>query len=189
MNEHSTNKYKMYFLHATTLDGMIEILKSGTIKLGNVVSGSQFGSNCDCIFLSAYFDDIKNIKMTYQMTLLLKPEIIYDYKLSFGKGWGYQPNYVIIKKNDKQLDIKLKKIRTYLKDPDLPPVLKGLGVLEHELMIQEEIPLNKYLAGIILFCVKDQKNKVIKVLSDQKIKTKIYTTNKPPKYNDLFDKS
>lgn len=179
------NKYNFYFLHATTYKNLKKILKSGYISAKNNTD-IQFGSGQD-IYFSVYFDDIENIDRTFQYNLLLSPKIVNDYEVHFNKGWGFKRDFVIINKNDNQVNKKLETIHNYLKNPDLPNnLMKSLKITYHELFVEQDIPLEKYLIGLICYCDNVVYEKIKRLLSKLKLNhIKVFNTNIPPSYDDI----
>ena len=108
-------KYKYYLMHGTTLKNLRSILKSGYIVLGNNINviENQFGNKNNVIYMSIYFEKLKNIKKTFYFELLLHPKILFDHDISFNGGWGFSRNIVNIKKNDND-NIISNKIKKYM---------------------------------------------------------------------------
>lgn len=182
-------KYKFYFLHATTLANLKLILKSDKIKLGDDVSikEHQFSSGLNVIYLSMYFDLLQNIQQSYPISLIINPKLLFDYIVHFNKGWGYQQDFVIINKKDKMINNKMNIIINYLKNPDIPDKLKGIGIKEHEIFIEKSIPLEKYLIGIICNCDNETFNKIKYMVKKSKYNNiQIFKQNIVPKFDDIF---
>jgi hypothetical protein len=180
-------KHKFYFMHATTYNNLLQILHDKTIKLGNANINNEkiLSDGCDVIFLNAMFDDLKNIKSSPQKyVLLLSPKILIDFDIQFTKGWGYQPNYVTIKKHDKNVVEKFDKICEFIKKPDLPKQLLTIDFMQHEFSVKKEIKLKKYLLGIVAInCTKTECGNI----RDKLIKDFDYVTiyNNFPDYDHL----
>lgn len=153
-------KEKFYFIHNPMgYSNMIEILKSGEMKLGSEVSKRRrkmsgmevFGS----IFTTIYFPELKNIK--HWPGLVFSQDLFYDYDLHVDAGWGNK-DLVDIKKDDskKDKDKALKKIKKYLKNPTSVLETKILAALGDFMMTQalfnKRIPLDKYLVAICGYC-------------------------------------
>lgn len=189
---------KYYLIHSTkSINSLLNILKTGVIKGGMYVdkkyrmfSGVDDNVN-DSVFCSIYFDDLKNIPFTFSISLLFSPKILKELPFAFGKGWGFQPMFEIFKPYDKKTEFtkKLKKIRKYIKNPDLPEKLKEQpGLFHHELFTSKEVEINKYLVGIICYC-DDEKSveKIKKAIKKSGLKNiKLFRTNIPPSYDELF---
>ncbi len=183
------DKYKFYFLHSTTFKNLKSMLKTKYIKLGTDpdVKERIWSSGHDSVYLSIYFDDIKNLTNAQNITLLLSSILIFDYKIHFNKGWGYEEDFVIINRKDDNVTSKIKKIRKYLKDPDLPEKIKGLKWWEHEIFVEKKISLDKYLVGLICVCPNEELIKIKKLLKKLNMGyVKLYTTNDLPSYFELI---
>ena len=183
----NTNKY--YLLHATTINNLASIIKSGYIKKVEQLDNyeEQFGSVRGRIFLSMQAEKLKNIKVSYDMVILLHPEIMFDRGVLFNKGWGYNCGFIKIKTSDttKEKTKKLKKFVKYLEDPDLPPILKGWGLKEHEIEIKKQVDIKEHMVGIICNAPKETYDKIKKLLKLCGYDVPVFNTNVPPDYNEL----
>jgi hypothetical protein len=153
-------KEKFYFIHNPMgYSNMIEILKSGEMKLGSEVSQRRrkmAGKRIyDSIFTMLYFPDLKNIK--HWPGLVFSQDLFYDYDLHVDAGWGNK-DLVDIKKEDskKDKDKALKKIRKYVKNKES---VLGKKVAEmmpdfmsNQVQFFKRIPLDKYLVAICGYC-------------------------------------
>lgn len=188
---------KYYLIHGTKSgNSLLNILKTGIVKGGVFVnpkyrmwSGDDDNVN-DSIFCSIYFDDLKNIPFTFSISLLFSPKILKDLPFTFGKGWGYDPSFESFKPSNTKSEFKkkIRKIRKYLKNPDLPQKLKEqTGLFHHELYTQKEVEISKYLVGII--CYSDDEKfieKLKKAIKKTGLNIKLFKTNIPPDYDELF---
>lgn len=103
--------------------------------------------------MSMYFQDIKNLKHVQNISLIFHPKIINKYGMSFSKGWGFQPNFVTIGKqeDDQIVHSKINKIKQYLVNlDDLPQKVKEFSELfHHEVLFNHTIPLKDNLLSIV----------------------------------------
>ena len=99
----SINKY--IFVHnTTTYDNLIEILKTGEIKISSQVDVKRRirtgESTHDFIYGNIYFYDIKNMTHFQDYSLILSPKLLQDYDMRFNKGWTGK-KIIEIKQKDK----------------------------------------------------------------------------------------
>lgn len=107
--------------------------------------------------------------------------------MHFNKGWGYHQDFVVINKKDKQLKNKIKTIVNYLSNVDLPKQLKGVGIKEHEIYVNEPIILDKYLIGVICYCTDELFKKIKKILIRAGYDDiNIFRSNVPPEFDELI---
>lgn len=151
---------KFYLLHGTKSEkSLIRILKDGYLLSGQKVDkkyrfhgGEE--NELNEIFFNIYFDDIKNLDIVFPFTLIFKSDLLKNQDFVFNKGWGYQVAYEQFLKSDdnKIFKNKIKKIKKFLKDPNLPPTLKNnSGIFHHELHTHKKINIKKFLIGIICY--------------------------------------
>ncbi len=159
-------KYDFYFIHFTKEENLISILKDGYLKLGEEVplSGKFFsGHDLPYIYSSIYFPDIKNLQQMRYCALLLRPEIVKKYGCIFNKSMAVGPTEgsIFLNKIDsfEILNDKLKKIRKFLKNPDLPEKL--IGYYSHEVLFSKRIQLEDNLLAIVYNVSSDKKIKKI----------------------------
>ena len=189
--------YKYYLVHGTSsMDSLINILKTNKLKAGKHVLEKyrKFGgieeNNSEEVYFSIYFNDLKNLTNTFDVSLLFHPNLLKDRNFVFNKGWGYCPNYVIFEAYDTDFKNKIKKIHKYLKHPDLPKILYEFHtLLHHELYTidKSDIIVDKYLVGIICLCTDEYKlNKIKQLIKKINPNIKLYNTNIPPTYDELI---
>lgn len=183
---------KFYLLHGTKSEkSLYEILKSGYLLSGKYVDkkyrmhGGIEDNVLKEIFFNIQFNDIKNIDVTLPFTLIFHPNLLSDYDFKCGKGWGYNTNFIDFNKTDsrEEFKTKLKKLRKFIKNPDLPEIYKKFGgILQHELFMAGKVKITKYLVGIICYTSNDKIIKKIEKLTN----VLIFTSNIPPKYVDVI---
>lgn len=148
-----------FFMHGTkNFDNLLSILDDEYIFLGKDVdekyrflSGSETES--DEIYMSIYFKDIDNIKHFLGITLILDCKLIYDRDLVFQEGWyGSNPIYFSKNDNKKTFNAKFKHMHDFLENPITVPqkIREFSGLMDHQVLTSEPIPLKKYLRGIAL---------------------------------------
>jgi hypothetical protein len=155
---------KFYLLHGTKSEkSLLEILKTGYLLGGKYVDKKYRMHGCiednvlKEIFFNIQFDDIKNIDMTFPFSLIFHPSLLHNKNFKCGKGWGYDSNFIDFNKTDsrKEFKSKLKKLRKFLKNPDLPDVYKKFGgIFQHEIFISGKINIKKYFIGVICYTSK-----------------------------------
>lgn len=159
--------YGFYFTHfVSTPDTVFQILKDGCIKLSkDVPIENRVFSGTDPIeylYTNIQFDDVNNLQPTGDVTLLLSPQLFYDFDLIFNKAWLKFPviDSIYVYNHD-SLEIKenkLQQIKKYVFNPtfyaDTPlgkivGNLRTLGRMSHEILFTKQIPLEQYLIGIL----------------------------------------
>jgi hypothetical protein len=167
-NRKGNNKMNnVYIIHRfIELDSLIKILKSGKIKKDPKNNKGFNPMSQRVVFLNGYSPKIKNITSDSQM-LILSDKILEDFDVYFNHGWkgGIGPSSIKIN-NNKQL---LKELKNPKINKKLLKLTKGMEYMRHEIMIDNDVDINKYLVGIIV--EKDKENIIKPLLPD---KTKIY---------------
>ena len=169
--------------NTTTFDNLLEILKSGEIKISSLVDEKRrirTGENLhNFIYGNIYFYDIKNMTHFQDYTLLLSPTLLEDYDIKINKGWtGKQLVYIKNNNSTKTKNNKLNKVKSWLKNPiDLSEILRSdtSGFMLHEVLFYKNIPIKKYLVGIICNQCDESKLNQIKKYIDSSVK--IHLTN------------
>ena len=153
--------YDFYFIHSTMCyNNLLDILKTGILYPGKFVKPEQRQycgeeTESDYIFMNIYFEDISNIEFTYDYTLIFHPKIMMENGFIFNRGWaGKNENSIEIFSNDNNniTNKKIKSIHDFLKDPELPAIIKekSPGTHHHEILFDHPINLdNGNLIGII----------------------------------------
>lgn len=101
----------------------------------------------------------------------------------FSKGWsGVTDKSIYLHESDKLEDKykKISEIKEYLKNPSFYP-FRTSGWLEHEIMIDRPIPLDKYLISINCVCSKEYKKKIKKIVKLKYPRVKILNCPKNEK--------
>jgi len=185
-------KEKFILLHFTkNYDSLIEILKCGSLKASKYLRTDQMFMSGDTksnyIYMSIYFDDLKNLTHAMDFTLIFDPKVYYKHKkdIMFNKGWGFK-KMVLSKDRDKNIAI----IKKYIQDlDDLPEKIKEFSpLLHHELLIEGKIKLKNNLIGIICNnCSKNQMEEINNILEQNRINNvKIFDRNIVPDYDKLL---
>jgi len=185
-------KDKFIFLHFTkNYDSLIDILKDGTLKAGKYLKNEQLFMSGDTkskyIYMSIYFDNIKNLTHGMDYTLIFRPEIYYNNKkeIRFNKGWGFKKMDLTENRND-----NIKIIKKYLQELDeLPEKIKEFSpLLHHEILFEGKIRLRGNLIGII--CNNCSKEKLIEInntLKNRKLNNvKVFDNNIIPDYDMII---
>lgn len=196
------NEYKYFLIHGTkNLDNLINIFKSKYIYPGKDVEISkrwwlgdtkEYSTPSHNIYMNINFNDINNLNYSFPFSVIIDPKILKKYGGTFGLGWGYSPNNIIIEKNDMYIDDKLNKIKYKLLNINmyLPEILaKAESFMLHEIIINHKIS-TKYIIGII--CKVDESkyfNEINELKKLTKNKIPIFTTNviKDIKYKFLMN--
>lgn len=186
---------KFYLLHGTKSDKtLLKILSDEYLLSGKNVDkkyrmhGGE-DNELDQIFFNIYFDDIKNIDIMFPFTLIFKSEILKKHNFVFNKGWGFEVAFETFNKKDADFLFKkkIRKIRKYLKSPDIPAILlNNPGIFHHELYTETPINIKKYLIGIVC-CTTNNKIKIKLDKIAKRMNILIFETNKPPPYDKLID--
>jgi hypothetical protein len=155
------------FIHNTFgYDNLISILKSGILKLGSKVDEKQRklsgGIPMDEIYMNIYFKDLKNLPSP--CGLIFSSKLLEDYDVTINAGWKGK-KFVEIKKNDKKKKNKINKVKKFLKNPKkiLSEKLTNIlpGIMTHEVLFFEDIPIKDYLIGITDCGYTDKQKKEI----------------------------
>ena len=186
INQNGGNKNEFIFVHnTTTYDNLLEILKTGEIKISSQVDSKRrirTGDNShDFIYGNIYFYDIKNMTHFQDLTLILSPKLLEDYNIRFNKGWtGKKITEIKQKDKKKTKNKKLELVKEWLKNPiDLPEILRSdlSGFMLHEVVFNKNIPIDKYLIGITCnHCDETKINEIKKHTNN----IKIFTNNLIP---------
>ena len=172
------NKYNFFIAHGTmNIDTLKNILNDGYIRFPKDSGISFFGHvKDDHIYANIYFKDLNNIGISpFPFYLILKPKIIFDFNIDVNKGWG-SAKLLTIDKHDPDIESKMDKIYTYVKNPHINPnldkLLEGSGFMQHELLFHKNISLQRYLYGIVIS--KNNTNDNIEKLIKKYEGTKIF---------------
>lgn len=163
------NKEKIFFIHSTTnYDNLIKILETNKIKISSQVEKerrNRTSGNVNFIFGNIYFSSVNNLTHLPDYTLILSDKLLKKYDIRFNKGWTGN-EILTINHKDNYLDKKekLEKVKNFLENPlDLPEKLRDpSGLMNHEILINKNIPIKKYLIGIICNNCNDEQIKEIK---------------------------
>lgn len=185
--------YNYYFMHCTmSIDNLKKILSERVLKLGKNVPREvrklSGGKDLEYIFLNINFDDLMNIEQYKCLSLLIHPRIVNDYRIVFNTNWqgGISDSSIIIEKNIsiKEKKEKIDKIKEAIKNPkDIPQiVLDAPGFRHHEILLEEDLPIDKYLIGVV--CHDSDVQEIKEFLKNDKIK--IITDTKPLTLDEIF---
>lgn len=142
-------QHNFYLLHTIMpKNGLIDILKDGYIRKGTQLKPSQLGwsykgNELHEIYGHIYFDDIKNIDHFWSSSIILSPQLLYDYGIIFRESWQ-GTDLIKINKHDSEQMIKkkLQEIKEILKTK------KSKDIQQHEIVIKKQIPIKKYAIGL-----------------------------------------
>lgn len=169
-------KEKFLIIHNTNNESnLFDILNDGILKPLNELDSSkgQLGKNKDSnlIYTITYFYDLKNLTHLWDYCLIFSSDLFYDYNTWFNNSWqGGILKSSLTTKN-------INKIKQRIKNPKVNKKLQNLikdSHLNHELIFNKNIPLDKYLIGVI--CNECDKKHLQKLTN-----VPIFTTNLIPK--------
>lgn len=180
-------------MHATkSFESLLSILNSGYIYPGKDVAvehrfmgGPE--TEFEHVYMSMYFKDIDNIKHVRAISFIINSNLMYDNDLIFHEGW-YGGNPIYLYKNDTRrvTNEKIKKIHDFLKNPISIPekIRESQGLFDHQMLIGESIPLDKYVTGIAfniqnIDLYKKDIQKIKKKIKEKGYNLKIYYTAEP----------
>lgn len=183
--------YPFYLIHGTKdINSILSILKNKKIKIGKnlKIDERKFGGidPLDYVYANIYFEDLNNLSHLWDFSIILHPKILIDYNGIFNKGWPGHPvkDSIHFNKSDslKIFNKKINDVRKFVKNPEsLPKIVKDSpGLLHHEIIFDQELPIENYIIGIVCnHCPNELlekiKNNLKKYLfSDIKIITKNY---------------
>ena len=123
--------HNYYFIHNTTYDNLINILKDGIIYPNKFLDqkNKRFsGYDQDYVFMNIYFEDVKIIPELYNFTLIFHPKILYENGFYFNEGWAgfvitdslHESGDQFVKYNDKNEIVRVWKNSLHIKNIDTP---------------------------------------------------------------------
>lgn len=189
--------FPFYFIHQTDPNNFKLILKSGVLKKGkDVPAKRRHGALAlNYVFTSIYFEDLNNISQFSSNAFIISPAILNDYDAGFNVGWRRdfdRETVILYKKDDAEIkEQKIHMIRNKLKqiDEEDEDSKIAYGWHNNEVLFQHEIPLDKYLIGIVCTsCKKDKYNEQINKLASKYNDIPIITEKNPmPKLSQLIN--
>ncbi len=170
---------EFFFVHNTFgYNNLIDILKSGILKKGSEMPEEKRklsgGIPKDNIYMSIYFENLP--EQYLPCGLVFSSRILNDYDITINAGWGGNEICSISHKDSKKIKIKkINKIKNFIKNPEkiLEPLraktLKN-NIMLHEVLLYENIPLDKYLVKINNCGFTDEEMEEIKnIISEKKL--------------------
>lgn len=185
------SKEDFYFTHSVAGGEKVlyTILKNGFLKPGKYVDHTNILSSDDLehVYGNINFNDLNNIDIIGSVSLQFSPKLIFDYGMIFNRGWFKYPREtsIFIHESD-TLEEKIKKldeVKEYLKNPTFYPkfLIEGSGYRAHEIMIDQQIPLSKYLISVNCVCSKKYNKKIKKIIKSKYPNVKILNCVKDEK--------
>ena len=195
MNHH------FYFIHGTRdINSILSIIKDGTIRPGKYIPANKRKHSgdqpLDYIYMNIYFENLKNLSHMWDYAIILSPKIIREYDAIFNKGWQVGPwkdsIHFNISDTPNTFNKKIDEVREFIKNPDtLPKIVQDApGMMHHEFIFENDIPLKNNLIGIACNgCSQINLNKIKKAIKKYSFgDMPIFTRNYPlPKLDELVD--
>lgn len=175
-----------YITHSTTgYETLYNILKDGYLRPGSDIDHKHIlaPEDLEHIYGNINFSDLNNIDIIGNISLQFSPQLLFDYGLIFNRGWFKYPyeTSIYIHESDKLCEkiSKLNKIKEYVRNPTFYAnhLIKNAGYRAHEIMINKQIPLEKYLISINCVCSDINQNKYCEKIKNI-IDTKYPNVNK-----------
>jgi hypothetical protein len=165
-DNHHLVESEFYFTHFVWIkDNMEKILEDGVIKLSKDIpsemrplSGPE--DSLDYVYANIQFNDLQNLGNLGTCVLLLHPQLAYDQDWVFNTHWSKYPtndSTFVYRSDSVTTKMNLTKIKEYVYNPTFYAGtafgkgrdLQKLGKMSHEILFTKEIPLDKYLLGVI----------------------------------------
>jgi hypothetical protein len=179
----------VYIYHSTSLENLIDILKSNIIYANKYLPESKriLSGDSESIYIYTKLHLPKSKTDIFGFTLILNPTILCKESYVYNNGWFFDPNeesiFVYSDDNKKLKFSKLKKIKTLIKQKNNRYKKEKYNVnklMGHEVLFIERINLKDYLIGIAYHRCNTSKIKKIKsILKSNKMShVKFYKTPK-----------
>ena len=170
-----TKNVDFFFVHQITMvENLPKILKDGVIKLVKYIPIEKRAlsgpDELDYVYTNIQFSDLNNLLNLGYCSLILHPQLAFDFDWIFNNHWAKYPtsDSIFVYESDslRMKEIKLSKIKEYIRHPTfyegtpLGKIIKpeNLGKMSHEVLFTNAIPLDKYLIGVIY--QNNQKSKI-----------------------------
>ena len=176
-----------YFVHATSIENLKQILETGIIYPGKYLTEDQLRlsgeSKSEYVYCHMYFDDLKNLPHSFGISLILHPNIACDNGFVFNKGWRVSPDddSIVVTKNDANYADKITEIRQFIKNPDsLPEKVRQISFMDHEVLFDHPIMLTSdNVLGIMGLFDSIDLDSVREIVNRKHYNTRLYDNNYP----------
>lgn len=181
---------KFYFMHIpSSFSSLTNILKTGYIKpnkdIDNKYKHFSGYENKNEIFMSIYFDTIKNIKhVASSYVLILNPHLIFTHKMNAYQNW--RGSFLTsINKNNYVNALEI--VKDFVAHPEgkIPKiVIDAGGYRTHEITTKKDISIQSIMGIICIGCSDSQLKKLQNLIKklDLNIKITLTTETKPFDY-------